>query len=196
MNMAFVRALAVQSVTDPAAAARILLGLRLPRSVLWQGLVLMAVLQAAIYAVSDIAFPQPNLGRWLFGSPFQFLAIALTGMVLVVHGLRLAGRMFGGRGDLDDVLAVMVWLNALRAVAQIAMLVLTLTVPMLAVVFMLVVSFYGLYISLHFINEALRLKSLLQSFFALFGAVLAIAIAISFFMSLIGMPMPGANGHV
>ncbi|MFC4668429.1 YIP1 family protein [Seohaeicola nanhaiensis] len=196
MTMAFMRALALQSVTDPAAAARVLLGLRLPRSVLWQGLVLMAVLQAVIYALSDLAFAEPNPMRLLFGGPLQFFMIALLGMVLFVYVLRMAGRLFGGQGELDDVLAVMVWLNALRAAAQVAMLVLSLTVPMVAMVLMLVVTFFGLYISMHFINEALRLNSLLRSFFVLLVASLAIGIALSILLSLVGTPMPGANGHV
>lgn len=196
MTMAFMRALAVQSVTDPAAAARVLLGLRLPRSVLWQGLVLMAVLQAVIYALSDLAFAEPNPMRLLFGGPLQFFMIALLGMVFFVYVLQMAGRLFGGQGELDDVLAVMVWLNALRAAAQVAMLVLSLTVPMLAMVLMLVVAFFGLYITMHFINEALRLKSLLRSFFVLLVASLAMGIALSILLSLVGTPMPGANGHV
>ena len=183
-------------MTDPAAAARVLLGLRLPRSVLWQGLVLMAVLQAVIYALSDLAFAEPNPMRVLFGGPLQFFVIALLGMVFFVYVLQMAGRLFGGQGELDDVLAVMVWLNALRAAAQVAMLVLSLTVPMLAMVLMLMVAFFGLYITMHFINEALRLNSLLRSFFVLLVASLAMGIALSILLSLVGTPMPGANGHV
>ena len=34
-----------------------------------------------------------------------FLLSALLGMVLFVYALHLAGKMFGGHGSLDDVLA-------------------------------------------------------------------------------------------
>ncbi|GHF56347.1 Yip1 family protein [Seohaeicola zhoushanensis] len=196
MTLDDARTLALQSVTDPAAAARAVLALKLPRAVLWQGLVLMAVLQAMIYAVSDIAFPGPNTTRWIFGAPLQFFAIALLGMVLFVYALHFAGRMFDGHGSLEDVLAVMVWLNALRALVQVAMLVLSLTVPMLAIVLMLGATFVGLYITVHFIKQALRLNSLLNAFFVMLIASLVIGIALSILISVVGDPLPGANGHV
>ena len=190
------RALTMQTLTDPSGAARHLLSLNLPRSILWQGLVLMAVGQAVLYALSDLAVPGPAPMTWLFGSPLQFFAIALLGMVLFVYALHLAGKMFGGHGSLDDVLAVMVWLQALRVLVQAAMLVLSLTVPILAMLLMLATAFLGLYITVHFINQALRLNALLLSFFVMLIASVVIGVALSVLIALLGGPIPGAPGHV
>ena len=190
------RRLAVQTLTDPAAVARTLIALKLPRAVLWQALLLVAVLQAAIYAVSLLFIHGPQPLDWLFGSPLQFLGIGLLAIVLFIHGIHLFGKMFGGKGSLEDVLVVMVWIQALRMAAQAVALPLSVTIPILALLLMVAALFIGFYITLHFIDQALRLNSLLIAFFVFLCASLVLVIGLAVFIPLTGGPPTGPISNV
>lgn len=196
MTLPNLRDLTAQTLTDPSAAARALIALRLPQGMLWQALVLMAVLQAMVYALSDLAVPGPPPLALLLGSPLQFFGIAMLGLILFVHAVHLFGRFLGGSGSLDDLLVVMVWLQCLRAAVQLIMLILSLTVPILAILLMFAATLFGIYITLHFVNQALQLDSLAKALFAFLGAVLMIAVGMSILLALVGAPIPGATGNV
>lgn len=190
------RKLALQTLTDPAGAARILMALNLPRGLLWQAVVLVNVLQAAIYAISKVAAPGPQPLDWLLGSPLQFLAISLASAIVFIHALHLFGRMFGGHGSVGDVLVVMVWLLALRVVLQALAMLLSVTVPVLAVLLMFATLFIGFYVTLHFIDQSLHLRSLVTSFFVFICASLVLLVGLSLLIPLTGGPPNGFSAHV
>ena len=190
------RDLAVQSVRDPAGAAQVLLGIGLPRQVLWMALVLMAALQSVVFALSDLAVGGPTPMPLLFGSPLRFFAMAVVTLVLTVYAIQWVGRALGGEGALEDVMVVIVWLQGLRVVVQALVLVLSLTVPVLAMLTVLVASVLGIYIILHFINAAHRLDSLGKAFVVLIAALLAMVLGLSVLLSIIGVSLVGEIPNV
>ena len=76
--------LAVLTLRDPAEAARQILDLNLPRQALWLALLLMAVLQSLIFALSDLMTPGPTPVPALFGSPIRFMIVSALMLVLTV----------------------------------------------------------------------------------------------------------------
>ena len=190
------RALAIQTVKDPAGAARVLMDIGLPRSTLWTALVLMAVLQSVIFAVSDMMLAGPTPFPVLFGSPLRFFTMAVVALVLMVHAIHRAGRMLGGTGTLDDVLVIIVWLQALRVAVQVVGLILSVTIPVLAMLLLLVATVIGIYILLHFIDQAHRLGSIGQAVLVLFASVLVIVFGLSLILALIGLPLVGNAAYV
>ena len=190
------RQLVVLSVKNPAEAAQILMSLKLPRNGLWTALILMAALQAIIFAVSGFLVPGPSPAPALFGSPLRFFMMAAFALVLTVYALHWAGRLLGGEGSLEDVMVLVVWLQLLRVLVQVGALILSVTLPVLAMLFVLAATIIGIYILLHFINEAHRLGSLGRAAGVLCVAVVSIVVGLSVFLALIGVQLVGASGYV
>lgn len=190
------RQLALTSVTDPAAAARSLMALALPRDVLWTGLALVAVLNTILFIASNMLVPVSMPVPGLPTSPVSYLALIVTGLVLTIYAVYWAGRGLGGQGSLNDVMIVLLWLQGLRVVVQFVALVLMLIVPGLAVLLVFAAALVGLYILLNFVNQAHRLDSLARSAGVLIAALLAMVLALSLAISILGGLISGSSGNV
>jgi hypothetical protein len=185
------RQLALVSVTDPAAAARALIGMHLPREALWTGLILVAVLNTLIYTATNMLIPGPNPLPVALSAPALYFALVVGGLVLVIYAIFWTGRALGGEGGLEDIMVVMVWLQGLRVVVQALALVLLLVVPVLSGLLVLAAAILGLYILLHFIDQAHRLGSLGKAAGVAISAVLAMVLILSLILSLFGATITG-----
>ncbi|GGH24193.1 Yip1 domain-containing protein [Cribrihabitans marinus] len=191
------RALAVLTVKDPAEAARRVLALNLPAEVCWLGLALAVVLDTLLYIVSNMALPpveSPFYG--LIATPVGYGAVVGGGLVVTIIAIHRVGRVFGGEGGFGEILSLMVWLQLLSVVAQAAVFVLVLVVPLLAMILSFAATFLGIYIFLHFVDQAHRLGSLWRAAGVLVAAVLAISLAFMILLSLIGAPLSGTLQNV
>ena len=188
--------LAILTIRAPAEAARQILDLGLPRQVLWIALLLMAVLQSMVFALSDLLTPGPTPIPVLFGSPIRFMMVSAAMLVMTVYAIFWAGKALGGNGSLDDVMVLVVWLQALRVVVQGAGLLLSMIIPMLAVELLLAASAIGIYILLHFINQAHRLQSVARAVGVLAIAIIGIMFGLSLLLALLGVPTMGNAGYV
>ena len=190
------RPLAIATITDPAGAARTLIGLRLTRDVLWTALLLVAVLNALLFSLSNIILPPPPELGLLFHSPMLYLAVVAAGLSLSVVSLHVIGRMLGGTGALESILVLVVWLQLLRVAMQAIALLLALLTPAISAMVVLAAAFYGIFIMLHFINQAHGFGSLLRSAGVLLASALAILLVLSLFLSFIGGSILETSAYV
>ena len=188
--------LANLSVTDPAEAARVLLSFRVPSEALWTALVLVAVLNTLVFAVTNILVPAPSTMPGLFDSPVIYFGLICGGLVLTVLAIHWVGGLFGGTASRDDVMILIVWLQGLRVLVQVAALVLMLVAPLLSAILVIAAAFVGLFITLHFIDQAHGFKSLGKSAGVLIASGLAIIVGLSVLLSLIGGPFIGTIPNV
>ena len=186
----------LMSIKDPAEAARRLIAWNLSREVLWTGLALAAVVNTLLFSLSGLLMPGPAMGMPLFQSPLLYLAMVASGLVLMVAMLYWAGRILGGSGTLGDVLVVVLWLQVLRILVQVVTLVLSLTIPMLAMLLVLVATVLGIYILLHFVDQAHRLNSLPRAGGVLILSFVLMAVALSVLLTLFGGMISGGISHV
>lgn len=190
--------LAVQTVTNPRAAAEYLLGLHIGRNALWMALVLATVLNSLLFSLSSFMFPTdaatPLPG--LFNNPLLFAMMQGGGLVITVFVLTWVGNMLGGQGGLGDVLIALVWLQFMRLAAQAAVIVVGLAMPALGGLISLAVLVLSFWILLHFINVAHRFNSLGKAFLVLFLAGLGVSFGISIILTLIGVSAGGMNPNV
>lgn len=186
----------VMSVRDPAEVARRLIAMQLPREVLWTGLALAAVANTLLFSLSGLLMPNPNVALPLFQSPFRYLVMVAAVLVLTVVVFYWTGRLLGGRGSLQDVLVTVLWLQVLRVLVQAVALVLALTIPVLAMLGVLAASVLGIYIMLHFLDQAHRLNSLARAGGVLIASVLLMAVALSVLLALFGGVIFGGYSHV
>lgn len=190
------RDLAVRSVTDPAAAARALIDLHLEREALWTGLALAVVLNTFLHTLWAAAIPQTEALPQLLSSPVVYGGVMGGSLLMSIIAVFQVGRLMGGQGSFADVMVVMVWLQFLQVAVQAAELVLILTLPALSVLLILAAGAVGIYIFLHFVDQAHRLGSIWRAAGVSLAAMFAIALAIYLILTLAGGPISGSSPYV
>lgn len=179
------------TLRQPREAAEWIIGLGLKRDVLWTGLLLGAALYALVMQLI-LYLSEPTVGIPSFASkPLVLFVIVAGGLVIYVHALHWVARALGGTGELWDMLSVMVWLQILRAVAQFALLILTLALPALGLLMTIVVGIWGLWIMFHFIAAAGRLPTAGHGIAVVVIAAVGLVLGLSVFLSLIGLSAQG-----
>ena len=188
--------LVILSLRDPAEAARRVIAFDLPREMLWTALALMAILNTLMYSATAALVPGPSPMPAIFQTPFAYLMFMGGGLVLVSIALYWTGRSFGGTGSLDDILSVMIWLQFLRVLVQVVSIVLLLTLPLLAALLTLAAAILGLWIFVHFIDQAHRFGSPLKSVGVIVASFIGMVMGLSILLALFGGGFLGGAQHV
>lgn len=188
--------LALLTLRDPSAAARIILDWQMPREAIWTAIALVSVVVTMLSTLSNMLFPTPAPLDVLISSPFIYFIIAAGGFVLSAYAIYWTGRMLGGQGAPEDLLVLLLWLQAMRAGAQLVVLLLLLLAPALASFFVLFVAAATMWIFVHFISIGLRLNSLLRALFVLIIGAAILVVGLTFLLSLIGVSAVGVPLNV
>jgi hypothetical protein len=196
--------LTMLSLSKPAIAARFVIAAGLRRDVLWSLLLLVSIANATLVWVSNaLTGPTPEqlaqmpiqIPAIIFSPLFAFVFLA-GALVITVHVLHWLGAAIGGTGSLDNMLAVLVWLQGMRVMAQIVLLVLMLALPSLAGLFGLAIAILSLWILVHFVNEAAGLGSLFKTVGVLLSAMVGIILGLSFILTITGLATMGIDANV
>ena len=184
------------TLRDPREAARRIIAAGFSKDTLWTGLALVTLVNTVVILVL-LAMSPPNMPvPGYFSSPLT-LYVLLTGTaVIYTHAVYWAGRAIGGSGTLKNVLALVTWVLALRVIAQIAILVLTLAAPVFALLVSLVVSIWGFWIMLNFVAEALDFSTIFLAVAAVFLGALALVFGLGLLLTLIGLGAQGVPTNV
>lgn len=190
MTQIDVRGLIIETIRAPSEAARRLLTLNLPRQWLWMALALMTVLNAIIYSLSLHSSPPTDPAAMAmippaFQSPILFTLFLFGALVITVFVLHWIGQSMGGKAELGDILVLITWLQVMRLVLQIAVVVLSLVSLGLSAVLVLAASIWGIYILASFLNVAHQFNSMGKAIGVMILGVLAIAFGLSLIVSLI-----------
>jgi hypothetical protein len=111
--------------------------------------------------------------------------------VVFVHALYWAGSALGGQGSLDNMLALTVWLQTLRAGAQIAIILLSFLVPVLATLASVILTLWSVWILLNFILTALNLPSIGHALIVLVLSGVGLVLGMGILLALIGLAAQG-----
>jgi len=178
------KALAIETITNPAQAARSVLAQRFEAEVVWTGFGLTVVLSVFLYALQAqlLGLPSnalfPNLSPALFGG---FLVVLQLGYAICSVTI---GRWMGGQAAFVPFFALLVWLRFVNIAVQAIAIVLVFIVPPVAAILNLVAAIYGIYVLAHFTNEGLGLNALGKSFGVIFMAGLGAMTAVLILMGL------------
>ena len=104
--------------------------------------------------------------------------------------------MIKGQGRLDDLLALVVWLLALRTAAQLAVVLVSLLVPAFGILALMLVSVWGLWILLNFIATALNLPSVAHGLVVLIIGLVGLVLGLGILLTLIGIGPQGSTDYV
>lgn len=105
------------TIRAPQEAAQAVLALNLPRNVLWLGLALVITLSTLLASAVLLMVPMPEASAGV-PMPIVMGIVQAVFLVLVSLGIAVIGARFGGKGDFDGALALMVWLQAVFLVVQ------------------------------------------------------------------------------
>ena len=194
MNLNDLSALAMDTLRDPRATATRLIAQDIPMPVLWAGLVLAAVLNALLVGINLVMFPNATFPLPdLLLNPVIYAMVMVAGMGFSIYVLTWVGGKMGGAARLEDVAVLLVWLQYLRLAAQLVLFVMTLLIPVLAIIATLGVAIYSFWLLLTFLDVAHRFGSLGKSALLLVLAFFGVIFALSLLLSLIGVPTPGMS---
>lgn len=187
--------LAVLTVQDPAEAARQLMALQLDRGTLWTAVFLVAVLNTLLAGLNNVLMPNSTPFPGLFDVPAVYFFFVGGGLVLTILTLFWVGRAFGGEGSMEDIMIVIVWLQFMRVLVQAAALLLLLTIPVLSILLILAAALVGIWILVHFVDQAHRFGSLSKAAGVLIAAFVGMVVGVSILLSMIGVSAVG-GGYV
>lgn len=155
MTMDLVKSLIVETLTDPAKAARRVLAIDVPAQAIWMGIALIAVLNGFYYALLLPQMAQAGMvAQSVAGSP-----LLVTGFILLVFSVMVVltsvcGRFLGGHADVVTIGKITVWMQGLRFAAQVLISLVSLVLPPLGWLASLALGIWGIWIILNFVAEA------------------------------------------
>lgn len=185
--------LVIDSLVRPREAARDVLALRVDAGALAQaaaavtclGVLLgFAALQMTGGAVDPVS--AAVLERPLAGAAGQLVVMG----VLALLTFRV-GRLFGGRGGLLGAAAVVVWLNAVTLVIQVAQLVALALIPPLGVLIALATLFWLLWAYANFVTELHGFESPVMVLGVVILTMIALVFGLSMLAAMLGVAPQG-----
>jgi len=185
-----------QTLFEPRDAARRILSAGLPAREGWLALALMSVLNTLVYSLSVHLNPpaDPAMSEMIApasGAPLVFAVALFAALALTALAFTQAGRALGGTATMAGMLALLSWLQALRLMVQVALVVLALAMPALAGIVVIVAAVWGLYILLAFMAEVHGFDSLWRAAGALVFAFVGLVFGLSLLFSLMGVRVAG-----
>jgi hypothetical protein len=188
------RDLFTQTLRNPGAAAETILAADPGKATLYSGLFAGAALNALLTSVSVMVYPLPEAWPNFTSSPLAYFVVVAGSLLVFAHLLTWAGRMLGGHGGIDAILALLVWLQFVRVVLQALGLLLSVAVPLLGGLYGILVTALSLYILLHFIRVGHEMPSLGRAALVLIVTFIGLISGLSILLALAGVgPMGGLS---
>ncbi len=187
--------MALQSIPEPRKVARDVLALHFPRAVLWQAFALFAVLSTGLGVATSILFPPgPELAGSLLADPLRMGVIETATLVITIFAIYWMGHAFGGHGTFPQAILTVIWLQYVAFLVQLAVLVLVLFAPPMAVlvnVFGIGVSFW---ILTFFVTEMHGFRSAGLVFAVIVATILGVVMGMGILLAIIGVGAGAAAG--
>lgn len=197
--MTFWSQLALDTLRDPKGTAHRIMGWNLDRATLYMALFAVAAVNTLLASTPVVLSPGgvdaaaraalPVLA--LLERPIMFFVIVAGTLVIMIQAFFWAGRAMGGTGEMTDMMALIIWLQALRAVAQAVILAVGIAAPVLATLVALGLQIVAFWLFLHFISAAMRFDSLLRAFGLLIAVATGLFIGLMMILSLLGISAGG-----
>ena len=188
------RTLFLAALRDTRGAARTLIDARLPQNELWLALLLGAILSVIPVSLAFSVNQSPDdevqqalrqalpfHAAPLLAAPLQWGQAAIW--VFVIHWVGLA---FGGKGERQDILAVLAFLQIFSCAIILIVTALGFLVPILGAFGILVFICWWFYAVITFVDEAHGFDSPFKTALILIGALVAALICSSVVFGIVG----------
>lgn len=191
-DLAALLALARESVVNPRGVARALMALDLPMQARWLALALTVVMSVILaqlaLLVSGFA---PTSGSAVVAAPLMAAAMQAGVMLAVSVGIAQVGRAMGGGGGFADAMLLVTWAEFVLVLLQVAQLVLSLVLPVLADLTLILGIALFFWLLTWFTVEMHGFHSAAKVFFALLGGFFLAGLVLVSLLGSIGVaPVP------
>ncbi|MEP0943755.1 MAG: YIP1 family protein, partial [Rhizobiaceae bacterium] len=176
-----------------------IMGWNLDRATLYMALFAVAAVNALL-ASAPVVLSQGGIDASaraalpilaLLERPIMFFVIVAGTLVVMIQALFWAGRAMGGTGEMTEMMSLIIWLQALRALAQVGILTVGFIAPVLASLVALGLQIVAFWLFLHFISAAMRFNSLLRAFGLLVAVATALFLGMMLLLTLTGFSAGG-----
>ena len=175
------------TVREPRAAARWVLQLGLPVPARWTALALMAVLSTLLVMLDlqIIGTPGDPMVQAALANPMPLAAVQMLILALSAWLMARIGQIFGGTGQFSDAVMLVVWMQAVLLVLQVAQILAALvSLPLSDVV-----AFVGFAISMwlmtNFVAELHGFTSLTRVFLGILGSGLVLVVVLAVLLTVV-----------
>ena len=189
LSLSTLLSLARFTVQNPREGARMVMRANLPMTARWVALALMAVVSAILAHVAFALIPA-DAQQAMVGAMASPVTSALMqgglmlGAVFVIH---FVGRWRGGNGRFEDALILMIWLQFILLILQVAQIVTQVVLPPASVLVGYASVAIFLWLLSNFVAELHGFKSVLLTFLG----VLLTLLAVGFILALLLIPFVG-----
>ena len=180
------------TLADPRGGARRIIALRVPVRVGWIAVALMAVVSTLFTSLSFHLSPAATQTYFAdaMAIPLRTAFLQLFVWVAGAFALYRMGRARGGRGTLDDTVALIAWLQFVMLVLQVVTLLAQVLVPPLAGILALAEVALFFWLLVHFVAELHGFKSLVATFAGVLGGLCLLILALAVILA----PFIGVGG--
>lgn len=194
------RDLLVQTVQAPEDAARAVMRIAMERRDIWVAVAAVACLNAIFSGILGALSPAPPPDAQtipLISLAPMPQALMIGGLlVLLSHMLTWVGRYFGGTGQIDDMLKLMVWMQLVAMVLQVVNLAVLLVLPPLGGFLVIVIVLVMLRVLLSFVKVGHGFSSLGGAALVLLASLIGMVVGLSVLLALIGVGNLGVQTSV
>lgn len=193
--------LALDTLRDPKGTAERIMGWNLDRGTLYFALFAVAAVNALLASApivlsaggvdAEVRAALPILS--VLERPLMFFLMVAGTLIVMIQALFWAGRAMGGQAQMGDVMVLIIWLQALRAAAQVVILVAGLILPFLAGLAALVLQVVAFWLFLHFLSAAMRFDSLWRAFGLLIAVGTGLLLGLMTILTLLGVSAGGVG---
>jgi hypothetical protein len=170
------------TITQPRAMARYLIALNLPMAMRWQGFLLMTLLSTVLpFAAGWIAGGDAR-AEFSAASPFVMAGLQFAFNLVTVILMQRIGQALGGKGTFPDALLLMVWMQVVLLVPQLAQCFAMIVAPGLMLPIIVASGVLLFWLLSSFTAELHGFQSTLKVFGAIFGIIFLIALLMTPFV--------------
>ncbi|WP_157994763.1 YIP1 family protein [Paracoccus tegillarcae] len=192
MNGLNIRLLVGMTLRNPAQAARAILDVDYPLGVRWALAVLVVSLAAILASLTAALVTVPVDGEprpygWIVDQPLILAGLQMAAVVLSAGLMAGVGRMFGGDGTFEDALILVVWIEAVLLLVQLAQIVLLPIMPGLGALLGLAAAGMFFYLTVQFTKVLHGFRSGFKVFLGMVAAMFAFAFLLSFVAAAFGL---------
>lgn len=196
------RDLLIDTVRDPESAGRAVMAVSMSRRDIWLSVAAVAALNAVFSGLLGMLSPAPPPDAQAMPvialSPLPQALLIGGLLVLLAHVLTWVGRMrlFGGTGQIDDLLKLMVWMQLVAMVLQAVNLVVLLAMPVVGSILVVVIVMVMLRVLASFVKVGHGFDSMGAAALVLVASFIGMVVGLSLFLMLIGVGNLGVQTGV
>jgi len=179
------KSLFVETITAPRDAAQQIIALGVSRKTSIMCVIFTICLTVILFFLDLNSSANPIIFPLLMHHPLVLASIMIFGTIWSAFVIGFFGKILGGNENVDDILVLLAWGQAVQVGFQVIATVIALLSIQLAALFQLIVFFIYIWIFISFIDVALKLENLFKAFFVTFSGLVAAFISVSMVLSLV-----------